>query len=122
MRRYTAALVALLVVSGCSSSEPSATAEEGVYVVDVPAGTAESGGDVSSLLAHIPQERYDGGVRLLVNVGDTLKVINRDSEEHTIGLVVVRPGETLSYTFSVEGDFVGICTLLAGEELTVRVT
>lgn len=77
---------------------------------------------MSSLLDHIPSERYDGGLRLLMPLGSRLTVVNEDDYEHTLGLVVVRPGETLTYRFSVAGDFVGACTLLAGEELTVRVS
>lgn len=77
---------------------------------------------MSDVLAHIPSESYEGGLRLLMPLGGTLTVVNEDDYEHTVGLVVVRPGETLTYRFSVAGDFVGACTLLAGEELTVRVS
>lgn len=117
MRRAVPALILALALSACAAED----APEG-YVVVVPAGTAASGGDVSGLLAPVPQERYDGGIRLLVEVGDTLTVVNEDDVEHTVGLLVVRPGERLTYRFSVAGDFVGVCTLLAGEELTVRVS
>lgn len=59
---------------------------------------------------------------LALKVGDTLEIINNDSEAHTYAFIVLRPGETARHTFRQAGVFIGTCTVNEHEEVTITVT
>lgn len=126
MRSCTALLsivAASLLVAGCTlgaSEDASSGSSSTSFTVVIPAGASDM--PSRELLGHLPQEPAESGLRLLFSVGETLTVVNNDSVEHTIGLVVVRPGEVLTYAFSVPGTFTGACTLLAGEDISIVVS
>jgi len=119
MRVFVLLLTAAVLAAGCASQEAAPAASEADYTVVIPLGASED--PDADLLAGIPQRTGEDGLILLFEEGEMLRVVNEDTVEHTIGLVVVRPGETIDYFFSVPGSFVGACTLLAGENITVEV-
>lgn len=59
---------------------------------------------------------------LALNVGDTLEIVNEDSEAHTYAFLVLRPGETARYTFRQVGTFAGECTVNDHDEVTITVS
>ena len=59
---------------------------------------------------------------LSLKVGDTLELVNNDSEAHTYAFIVLRPGETARHTFRQVGVFIGTCTVNDHEEVTITVT
>ena len=58
---------------------------------------------------------------LEVTVGDTLEVVNEDSEAHTYAFMVLRPGETARHVFRQPGEFSGECTVNEHEKVTITV-
>ena len=108
----SAALVVVFVVAG-GSDEPVPTVDGVVHTFEVPPGTADLQ-ERGLLTADVFPENYS------VKVGDTITVVNNDSEIHTFGPFTVRPGETQSLTFSEPGYFFGVCT--AGPHETVTIT
>jgi hypothetical protein len=58
----------------------------------------------------IPHRRVGSVVWLELELGDTLVVTNRDDVVHEIWAIRVRPGETVSQTFTEYGTFSGECT------------
>lgn len=108
----SAALVVVFVVAG-GSDERVPTVAGVVHTFEVPPGTADL--QERGLLADdVFPEAYT------VKVGDTITVVNNDSEIHTFGPFTVRPGETQSLTFTEPGYFFGVCT--AGPHETVTIT
>lgn len=106
--------ISAMVFSACSNSVK-------VYEVTIPEGTWKD--RTGGVLADLPQERGpDGETTLLFRRGDTLKVVNNDKVVHTIGLVSVRPGETVTHVFKSTGEFEGACTLLIGETVVLSVS
>ncbi len=108
----SAALVVVFMVAG-GSDEPAPTVSGVVHTFEVPPGTADLQ-ERGLLTADVFPEAYT------VNVGDTITVVNNDSEIHTFGPFTVRPGETQSLTFTEPGYFFGVCT--AGPHETVTIT
>ncbi len=115
--RCLVALVGVLAaafISACASGPM-------VYEVVIPEGEWHE--QTSQVLADLPQRSEDdGSTILLFDVGDTLTVANNDSVEHVIGLVAVRPGETVRHVFRQAGVFEGSCTLLTGERVLIEVS
>lgn len=58
---------------------------------------------------------------LSVEVGDTLKVTNNDTVPHTYTFLVLRPGETGTYTFRRAGVFKAACTVGEHDEVVITV-
>lgn len=58
---------------------------------------------------------------LSVEVGDTLTVTNNDTAPHTYTFLVLRPGETGTYTFRRVGVFKAACTVGDHDEVTITV-
>ncbi|MEY3805932.1 MAG: hypothetical protein RIR69_744 [Actinomycetota bacterium] len=59
---------------------------------------------------------------LSIKVGDTVEIINQDSQAHTYAFMVLRPGETVRHTFRQVGTFIGECTANEHEEVTITVS
>jgi hypothetical protein len=108
----SAALVVVFVVAG-GSDERVPTVAGVVHTFEVPPGTADLQ-ERGLLTDDVFPEAYT------VKVGDTITVVNNDSEIHTFGPFTVRPGETQSLTFTEPGYFFGVCT--AGPHETVTIT
>ena len=60
--------------------------------------------------------------RLGVKVGDTLEITNLDSVAHTYGFLVMKAGETSTYTFRRAGEFKGSCTIALHDAVIITVT
>ncbi len=88
------------------------------YTLVIPAGTYKSDANPLTALPHT--ETADAFV-LEFTVGDTLEVVNQDVVLHAVGIATVRAGETLATTFNEPGEFTVACTLLGGQDITVRV-
>lgn len=58
----------------------------------------------------IPHRSVGSVIWLELELGDTLVVTNRDEVVHEIWAIRVRPGETVSQTFTEYGTFSGECT------------
>jgi hypothetical protein len=88
------------------------------YTVTFPAGsTLRIDRDV---FAAVPSRSVDQTVWLEFQVGDTLVVTNDDLFTHVLWAIRVRPGETVSYTFTQPGTFTGECTFDLEVFLEVR--
>ena len=100
-------LATTLLLAGCGSGP-----EE--YRVVVPAGTAEriaAGEDVQLIDTEID-----------LSVGDSIVIVNQDTELHQVGPFPVRAGETFDHTFSTPGTFEGVCSLHPDNAVVITVT
>jgi plastocyanin len=97
------AAVAYLVASDQASQDPAASpAEPASFGVVIPKGLGKR---IASGYHYflIPED-------LQLHVGDSLVVVNDDTQVHEVGPFFVRPGETLTHTFTEPGTFIGACT------------
>lgn len=126
MNRVTAGAVLLLVLfaapalAACGGDGASQPATEAVadidnvtleYVIPVGAGKAL---DAGTPLEILPAE-------LQVDVGDTIRIENRDDRGHTVGPFFVGASETLTQRFSTPGEFEGVCTVHPSGQLVLIV-
>ena len=86
-----------------------------VYSYTIDKGTGEAITQGATVAHPLPTE-------LNVKVGDTLKVTNNDVIAHTYTFLVLRPGETGSYTFHRAGSFTASCTVSGHSTVTITVT
>ena len=114
---FSAVLAVATVGCGDDSSQPqteavtvddTATLE---YVIPVGAGEAL---DAGTPLEILPAE-------LEVDVGDTIRIENRDDRGHTVGPFFVGANETLTQRFSTPGEFEGVCTVHPSGQLVLVV-
>jgi plastocyanin len=89
-----AALLAVALLGGVGSE---------TIEVDVPPGT-NARIEAGEQIALLPRE-------LVVEVGDSLVVRNRDVAVHEVGPYIVGPGDTIRQTFTDVGEIEGLCTL-----------
>jgi hypothetical protein len=82
-------------LQGNTSSRPSKT-----IVLDIPPGTAARVEQGSSVL---PQD-------MVIVLGDTLKVNNRDSVAHTLGPLFIPPGSSASIKLTRVGNLSYVCS------------
>ena len=123
-------LIPLVVVAGLvlgrsmgNSSNGSAgggiqitTADDaGVFAHDflIPPGTAAriAAGESVEI---VPAE-------LVVKVGEAIRIVNNDTEDHVVGVFFVASGETLTQRFSTEGVLEGECSVHPSGAFTLRV-
>jgi hypothetical protein len=113
------ALCALLVISSCSTdrSEPLVVQDVSDAPADydylIPPGTGDrirAGEDVEIL----PGE-------LDVQVGETIRIVNEDTEGHFVGIFYVGPNETVTQRFASPGEFAGQCSVHPSGTLLLRV-
>jgi hypothetical protein len=100
------AAIALLVVAVTRSNDDKTEVPAGPRTVEfvVPAGTGDRidrGETVDDV--------FPGFLQL--NVGDSIRIDNRDDRVHTVGPLSVRAGEVVTYTFDKPGGYRGECTL-----------
>ena len=97
--------------SGSSASAgPPAVVEYGVVI---PKGTGKRIRSGFHLFL-IPEN-------LQLHVGDSLVVVNEDTQVHEVGPFFVRPGETMVQTFTETGKFIGACTFHPVGEVSIEV-
>jgi len=89
--------------------------DETVFVHDflIPPGTADriAAGESVEI---IPAE-------LVVKVGEAIRIVNNDSEDHVVGVFFVASGETLTQRFNTVGVLEGACSVHPSGAFTLRV-
>lgn len=58
---------------------------------------------------------------LVVRVGDAIRIVNDDSDDHVVGVFFVAAGETLTQRFTSEGVLEGECSVHSSGAFTLRV-
>jgi plastocyanin len=111
--RGVGVVVLVVLLASCSSATESAV-DVGDYRFVIPAGYG------AAIVEGSAEEIFP--TRLDVNVGDELKIVNLDSQEHTIGPFFVEAGETLEKFFFEPGVFEGLCSAHSGGQITVVVS
>jgi hypothetical protein len=117
-----AAVLGLAAVAGCGADEPSS---ETVVVTDID-DTGEFDHDYLIPLGTAAQ--IDAGVEveivpevLEVEVGDSIRIVNEDTEGHVVGVFYVGAGETLTQRFDSPGTLSGECSVHPSGTFTLRV-
>jgi plastocyanin len=59
--------------------------------------------------------------KLVVKVGETIRIVNEDDRMQIVGPFSVGPGQTLTQRFSSPGTFIGVCTTHPDSEFTIVV-
>lgn len=115
--RARADLLALLLaavlaaLAGCGGGDEPRGRE---IVIDVPRGAA-----AQVARGEDPELVPD---RIEAQVGDTLRLVNRDTRSHMIGPFLVGPGQRVESTLSRAGTYEGECTLHPeGRKVTIVV-
>lgn len=108
LRLAAVAVLAVVAVAlpGCGGGDgdgPAASAR--TIVVDVPRGSAARIARGEEL--NVVPDRIDA------RVGDTLRLVNRDTRAHMIGPFLVGPGQRVESRLARAGTFEGACTLHA---------
>ena len=120
-RMFAAAAIAAVVLLGACGGgghavRTGAATDAASYTFDyvIPAGSAA---------------RSKAGEHLLIfpsvlraKVGDTVRIVNEDTEVHEVGPFTVAPGQTLTQSFISEGTYEGVCTTHPGSTFKVVVT
>jgi hypothetical protein len=99
--------------SGSIQIESADDADEFAHDYLIPPGTASriaSGADVEI----VPAE-------LVVKVGDAIRIVNNDSEDHIVGVFFVAAGETLTQRFNSVAVLEGECSVHPSGAFTLRV-
>ncbi len=86
-----------------------------VFVHDflIPPGTADriAAGESVEI---VPTE-------LVVKVGDAIRIVNNDTDDHVVGVFFVASGETLTQRFNTVGVLEGECSVHPSGSFTLRV-
>lgn len=111
--------VASLLFAGCSETRdalivgdsPDAEVD---YLYVIPEGTADriTAGETVEILP----------ARLVVRVGEVIRVVNEDDTGHFVGIFYVGAGETVTQRFASPGDFSGFCTIHPSGQISLHVT
>ena len=99
--------------SGSIQIERADDADEFAHDYLIPPGTASriaAGAEVEI----VPAE-------LVVNVGDAIRIVNNDSEDHIVGVFFVAAGETLTQRFNSVAVLEGECSVHPSGAFTLRV-
>jgi plastocyanin len=107
------AVVAYVVAGGSTGSSTAAEDAPSSYGVVIPSGTGKRIASGFHLYL-IPED-------LQLHVGDTLVVVNDDTQVHEVGPFFVRPGETMRHTFTEPGKYIGACTFHPAGEVSIEV-
>lgn len=95
-------VIALLGSRGSTATvERASDREEVTHEFVIPGGTAARVA-LGETVEIVPQ-------RLVVDVGDTVRIRNDDAEASNVGIFYVRPGETVTMRFSSPGLLEGVC-------------
>ena len=121
-RLLVAALIApLLALGACGDDDPTSTVAVGEvdagtefeHDYTIPLGTAdriEAGEQVEI----VPRE-------MVVEVGESIRIVNEDDEGHIVGVFYVGAGETLTKQFASAGVLEGECSVHPSGQFTLRV-
>lgn len=124
-RRSAIAGVLAVLAFGATACGEDASGSGTVVVTDIddvgdfdhdyviPAGTAARI-DAGDEVAIVPAQ-------LDVAVGDSIRIVNDDSEGHVVGVFYVGAGETLTQRFDSVGTLTGECTVHPSGSFTLRV-
>lgn len=113
------ALGAMLVLAACGGSRSGplvvqdSNQAQPDYEYLIPAGTGDrirAGEDVEILPAELD-----------VRVGETIRIVNQDTEGHFVGVFYVGPGETVTERFSSPGEYTGQCTVHPSGKLSLKI-
>lgn len=87
--------------------------EEADWFYRIPAGTAEriAAGEAVEI---VPAE-------LVVELGDTIRIVNEDSSAHVVGVFFVGAGETVTQQFQSVGVLEGECSVHPSGSFSLRV-
>lgn len=107
-----AALAAALLLGGPDRDPPPPRAGATISI-DVPPGAAArlARGERLSVVPN----------RIVGWVGDTLRIVNRDRQVHTIGPFIVSPGQRLTVPLARAGVYVGTCSLHRSRKVEIVV-
>lgn len=122
-RRLAAVLVAAVVaVSACGGDDESGSSPgysnrddsaSTTYEFTIPAGAGEA------LDAGTPLEILPG--ELIVEVGETIRIVNEDERGHNVGPWFVGANDIVSQEFTRSGTFEGVCTVHPSGQLVLVV-
>lgn len=107
-----AALAAALLFGGPGPDAPPPHPARTI-LIDVPPGAAArlARGERLSVVPN----------RILGRVGDTLRIVNRDRQIHTIGPFIVSPGQRLTVPLARAGTYIGTCSLHRSRKVEIVV-
>lgn len=91
----------------------ASAADTFAYDYEIPAGTGARL-DAGEKVEIVPAE-------LVVHVGESIRIVNQDDRDHTVGAFFVAAGETLKQRFNRVGELQGECTVHPSGRFTVRV-
>jgi plastocyanin len=128
VNRYAVTAVATVVaalsvtVVACGDDQPESSSVVVTDVADagefdhefvIPNGTSDllAAGEVVEI---VPRE-------LVVEVGDSIRIVNNDVRGHAIGVFYVGAGETLTQRFDSPGVLEGLCDVHPSGSFTLRV-
>ena len=114
-------VLAYVVGSNSGGDEPSSAivaeraddATEFEYDYVIPLGTAARI-DAGEEIEIVPAE-------LTVEVGDAIRIVNEDAEDHIVGVFFVAAGETLTQRFNNPAVLEGECSVHPSGAFTLRV-
>lgn len=112
-------IVVLVTVALFRSRGPTATVERAsdreqvTHEYVIPGGTAARIAD-GETVEIVPE-------RLVVQVGDTVRIRNDDTEASNVGIFYVRPGETVTMRFSTPGLLEGVCDVHPSGQFVIDV-
>lgn len=120
LRAAVACAVAIVLVAcgdertGEVRTSQLSSADQATYEFVVPFGTGNrlDGGEVIELM---PAE-------LNVKVGESIRILNRDTRDYMIGPFFVTAGQSLAMKFTHPGELSGVCVVGAGGEFVINVT
>ena len=98
-----------------SPPQTTTTVARPSIVLTIPLGTAAriaNGENVGDVLPPV----------LNAQQGTELVLVNQDVRFHSYGFLSARPGETSSFLLLQVGSFSGVCTVNAGQTVTINVT
>ncbi len=121
-RRSTALLAAgVFALAACGGESASTTlavsdvGDDATFEHDytIPLGTADRI-DAGEPVEIVPRE-------MEVRVGESIRIVNDDSEGHIVGVFYVGAGETLTKEFATAGVLEGECSVHPSGQFTLRV-
>jgi cytochrome c biogenesis protein CcmG/thiol:disulfide interchange protein DsbE len=117
MKRGLFFLIVAVAATPCGGGDSTRDVEELpagiVHKYTVPAGTAAQ-------IARGEDPQFFPAT-LVVGLGDTLAVENRDTVPHTVGPLAARPNETYEFRFTKAGEFPGPCTVHPSQQTKIIV-
>lgn len=130
MTRYHAVAAAVLVALGLVAGGWLVAGVLDADDAGVEIGGADESGDFEHdyLIEDGTAARIAAGepleivpAELVVRVGESIRIVNEDTEDHLVGAFFVAAGETLTQEFRSAGVLEGACTVHPSGSFTLRV-